>query len=55
VVVQDGCRTNSTKSKDTIFNISDMRLPIINIETNDQGGSSEIFWSPLTDNPAWFR
>jgi hypothetical protein len=55
VVAQDGCRTNTNTSKDTIFNINDIRLPIINIETNDQGGSSEIFWSPLTDNPAWFR
>ena len=54
-VAQDGCSTNSTTSKDTIFNISDIRLPIINIQTNDQGGSTEIFWSPLTDNPTWFK
>ena len=54
-VIQDGCKTNRTDSADTIFEINDMKVPIINVYSNDTGGSTETFGSPLTNNPAWFR
>ena len=54
-VLQDGCATNNTKSSDTIFEIHDIRLPVINISTDDNGNGSETFGSPLRSNPAWFR
>jgi hypothetical protein len=58
-IIQDGCKTNGGEGGDldqaTIFDIRDLSLPIINVETNDNGGAGELFGSPLTDNPAWFR
>jgi len=54
-VIQDGCNTNKTYSSDTIFEIQDKRVPVINVYSNDTGGTTETFGSPLTSNPAWFR
>jgi len=54
-VTQDGCRTNRSDALDTIFEINDIRVPIINVYSNDTGGITETFGSPLTNNPAWFR
>jgi hypothetical protein len=54
-VLQDGCKTNDSKSLNTVFEINDIRLPIINVRSRDNGNSSETFGSPLKSNPAWFR
>lgn len=54
-IVQDGCSTNRTDSLDTIFEINDIRIPIINVSTRDNGGITETFGSPISNNPAWFR
>lgn len=55
-VIQDGCEANDTNSTtETVFEIIDVRLPIINIQTRDSGDKYEQFGSPLTLNPAWLR
>ena len=58
-VPQDVCKTNGREegeiSKTTNFEIKSLSLPIINIQTKDNGGTNEKFGSNLTDNPAWFR
>jgi len=49
-------RSKSTESKQRYVGICDgVRLPLINIETQDNGGTREYFGSFLTQNPAWFR
>jgi len=55
LVTSDGCKANSSTIDSSIFEIRDMRLPIINVRSNDSGNSSEKFGSPLTNNPVWFR
>lgn len=55
VVLQDGCATNRTDALNTIFQINDLRVPIINVSSRDNGNSTETFGSPFTNNPAWFR
>lgn len=54
-VIADGCRTNNSSSTDTIFEINDIRVPVISIHSRDNGASGELFGSPLTSNPAWLR
>ena len=54
-VVSDGCETNSNSSTDTIFEINDIRVPVIGVHSRDNGASGELFGSPLTNNPAWLR
>lgn len=54
-VVQDGGYTNTSNSADTVFDINDTRVPIINVYSRDSGNPSEQFGSPLTKNPAWLR
>ena len=54
-VTQDGCESNNSSSTDTIFEIHDIRVPVITIHSRDNGASSEKFGSPLTQNPAWLR
>ena len=54
-VTQDGCETNDSSSTDTIFEINDVRVPVIDIHSRDNGATSELFGSPLTNNPAWLR
>lgn len=50
----DGCYTNSSSSDDAEFDIIDIRLPVINVRSRDNG-DNEKFGSPLTLNPVWFR
>jgi len=54
-VIEDGCATNRTDALNTIFEIYDIRVPIINVNSRDSGNGSETFGSPLTNNPAWLR
>lgn len=54
-VTQDGCETNNNSSIDTIFEINDIRVPVIDVHSRDNGATSELFGSPLTNNPAWLR
>ncbi|HHH53738.1 MAG TPA: hypothetical protein ENK91_08780 [Bacteroidetes bacterium] len=54
-VVADGCKTNDNSSSDTVFEIDDLRVPIINVYSRDNGDSQEKFGSPLMNNPAWLR
>jgi len=54
-LLQDGCYTNGSASADTVFEIHDKRVPVINVNTRDSGNPSEQFGSPLTKNPAWLR
>ena len=53
-VSEDGCWTNNNNSLDTVFNIVDIRVPIINVNSKDNS-YSERFGSPLKNNPAWLR
>jgi len=55
LVTSDGCAKNDGTMRSTIFEIRDMRLPIINVRSNDSGDAGEKFGSPLTNNPVWFR
>ncbi len=54
-VTSDGCKTNNSSSSDTVFKINDIRVPVINVNSRDNGDSGEKFGSPLTANPAWLR
>jgi len=54
-VTEDGCRTNNSSSLDTVFKINDIRVPVLNVNSRDNGDNSEMFGSPLTNNPAWLR
>ena len=55
----DGCAANGGEAgaldKATVFHIEDARVPIRNVRSRDNGGSDELFGSPLTNNPAWLR
>ncbi len=54
-VTQDGCATNRTDALNTIFEINDIRVPIVNVSSRDNGNGTETFGSPLTNNAAWLR
>ena len=54
-VLQDDCKHNDEVNRQTIFEINDIRVPIINVKSRDNGGSNEKFGSLLTQNPAWLR
>ena len=54
-VLQDDCKYNDNVNRKTIFEINDIRVPIINIKSYDNGESNEKFGSLLTQNPAWLR
>lgn len=54
-VLQDGGYINNSNAADTVFEIHDLRLPVINVYSRDSGNPGEKFGSPLTKNPAWFR
>ncbi len=53
-VAADGCKSNNNSSTDTIFEINDVRVPVISVHSRDNS-STEQFGSPLTSNPAWLR
>ena len=55
-VSNDGCAANSNSNlSSTDFDIIDIRVPIINVHTRDNGNNGEQFGSPLTNYPAWLR
>ena len=54
-VINDGCVPNDGTLRSTEFDIFDVRVPIINVHSNDNGDNNEKFGSPLTSNPAWLR
>lgn len=58
-VAQDGCAVNGGEGgapgSATIFDVRTTKVPIINVHSLDNGGSGELFGSPLTQNPAWLR
>ncbi len=53
-LVEDGCKNNGTGPQ-TVWDFEDVRVPIVNVYSRDNGASSEWFGSPLTSNPAWLR
>jgi len=55
LVTSDGCTANDNSMRSTVFEIRDIRLPIINVRSDDNGDNGEKFGSPLTNNPVWFR
>ena len=55
LVTNDGCVANDGTLRSTGFDIFDLRVPIINIHSRDNGNNNEKFGSPLTNNPAWLR
>ncbi len=55
-VSNDGCSANNNNiSSSTDFDIIDIRVPIINVHSRDNGNNGEQFGSPLTNYPAWLR
>ena len=54
-VIKDDCSKNDTTKRETWIDIHDVRLPVVNILSLDNGDSGEAFGSPLTQNPAWLR
>ena len=54
-VLQDDCKYNDNINRQTIFEINDIRVPIINVKSIDNGHTDEKFGSLLTQNPAWLR
>ena len=58
-VVQDGCKTNGgeggTVGNATIFDIRSLLVPVMNVNTRDNGNAGEYFGSPLLSNSAWLR
>jgi hypothetical protein len=62
-VISDGCSGagggpsggGKTAEGQTIFDIENINLPIVNILTSDSGNAGEQFGSPLTQYPARFR
>lgn len=55
IVSSDGCHSNGAGMNSTTFDISDIRVPVINVRSHDNGSSSEKFGSVLTSNHAWLR
>ncbi|MFN3198302.1 MAG: fibrinogen-like YCDxxxxGGGW domain-containing protein [Bradymonadia bacterium] len=54
-VTTDDCRLNDNVNRTTVFEIDNLAVPVVNINTRDNGNSGEHFGSPLTSNPAWMR
>jgi len=54
-VSYDGCYRNDGTLRSTDFDIIDVRVPVINVHSRDNGNNNEKFGSPLTKNPAWLR
>ena len=57
IVTTDYCALDDGTANKSIFDITDMRIPVINISTLDNGESKERFGSSLTKMKfsAWFR
>jgi hypothetical protein len=54
-VLQDGCAANDGTLRQTEWKISDVRVPIVNVYSRDNGQGREQFGSPLTQYHAWLR
>ena len=55
-VSYDDCALNDTGTlRSTDFDIIDIRVPVINVHSRDNGNNNEKFGSPLTKYPAWLR
>ena len=55
-VPNDGCGTNNNAVLgSTDFDILDIRVPVVNVHSRDNGNNGEKFGSPLTNYPAWLR
>jgi hypothetical protein len=55
-VPNDDCAINDTATlRSTDFDIIDIRVPVINVHSTDNGNNGEKFGSPLTNYPAWLR
>ena len=54
-VLQDDCKHNDDVNRQTIFEINDLRVPIINVKSRDNGDPREKFGSLLTENPVWLK
>jgi len=54
-VLNDGCKANDNTLRSTDFDIVDIRVPVINVHSRDNGNNGEKFGSPLTNYPAWLR
>jgi len=54
-VSNDGCEANDNTLRSTDFDIIDIRIPVINVHSRDNGNNNEKFGSPLTNYPAWLR
>jgi hypothetical protein len=57
-VVVDGCKVgygSNLAETQTVFDIENIDLPVVNVWSADNGNTGERFGSPLTQNPAWFR
>ncbi len=59
VVSQDGCAANGGEDGQvenaTIFEITSLLVPVVNVQSLDTSGPNELFGSPLTDNSALLR
>lgn len=53
-VIEDECKANDSILRHTIWEIRDVRVPIINVYSRDNG-ANELFGSALTQNPAWLK
>jgi hypothetical protein len=54
-VISDDCGANDGVVRQTVFEIKDVRVPVVNVHSSDNGNDNEEFGSVLTDNPAWLR
>jgi len=54
-VSYDDCALNDGTLRSTDFDIIDIRVPVINVHSRDNGNNNEKFGSPLTKYPAWLR
>lgn len=54
-VSYDDCAINDGTLRSTDFDIIDIRVPVINVHSRDNGNTNEQFGSPLTNYPAWLR
>lgn len=54
-VVTDECRANDNVKRQTVFDITHIGLPVVDVYTRDNANPGEMFGSPLTQNPAYFR
>jgi len=54
-IIKENCQQNDATERETWIDFFDVRVPIINVYSNDSGNAQEKFGSALTENPAWLR